>query len=147
VKVTLSAKCNMLKTSWRHSGKNSTCPCLWQVSLSFFVIGRRCQHQIRTHELFNSHHPDRIGPLGAPCGCTHGWGRRNGPLGSLGSISFSLSCVGRIDRVSCISCLAFLFYVKLWQSEFESTYYYCMCPMSMPQNPVPNYYPTDSHTW
>jgi len=24
----------------------------------------------------------RIGPLGAPCGYTHGWGRRNGTLGS-----------------------------------------------------------------
>jgi hypothetical protein len=36
---------NMLNSIWRHSGNNSTCPCLWQVSLSFFLDGR----QIPTH--------------------------------------------------------------------------------------------------
>jgi hypothetical protein len=36
---------NMLNSIWRHCGNNSTCPCLWQVSLSFFPDGR----QIPTH--------------------------------------------------------------------------------------------------
>jgi hypothetical protein len=82
---TLSAY-NMLKSIWRHSGNNSMCPCLCQVSLSFFVDG--VQILLKYDKLFNC---QRIGLLGAPSGYTHGWGRRNGPLGSLGSIRFSRS--------------------------------------------------------
>jgi hypothetical protein len=74
---------NLLNSIWRHSGNKSMCP----RGESFLFCGRSSN----TNALTVQQSPprcQRVGPLGAPCGYTHRWGRRNGPLGSLGPFVF-----------------------------------------------------------
>ena len=123
----------------------------------FFLDGR----QIPTHELLLNTHPphanasDRWAPPANPRTngdvVTDHWPPWGNPFVFLvpyyqsQSATDTFTYVGHIERVSGISCLAVLVYLKVYQSEFRHTHH--ICPMSLPQNPVPaNYYPTEAHT-
>ena len=89
MKITLSA-CNMLQSIWRHSGNNS------MPGESFLFPGRSSNTNALTAAQHSPARCQRVGPLGAPCGSTHKWGRRNGPLASLGgSLRFSRSLLSK----------------------------------------------------
>jgi hypothetical protein len=153
MKITLSA-CNMLQSIWRHSGNNS------MPGESFLFPGRSSNTNALTAA---QHSPDanasdHWAPPADPRTngdvVTDHWPPWGDPFVFLvpyyqsQSATDTFTYVSYIERVSCISCLAVLVYLKVWQSEFRPTYYSCgVCPMSLPQNPVPaNDYPTESHT-